>query len=179
MKYTHEIVGTHGGALLPERAPGACSGSKIPRVYRPLAPKFPHLSCMSFIKHAIKYFHVIVVQRWQRLYKKAWGTCKIRVLLIKPIAFLTFSLPLPPINITFHYGSSTIMALMNYVNIHHFWHNMLFLQEGFGQIQVSCYFPTLAVSVNRKFTENYFLVNDYVMNYSSLKLNSFMSTSTM
>ena len=35
MKYTHEIVGTHGGALLPERAPGACSGSKTPRVYRP------------------------------------------------------------------------------------------------------------------------------------------------
>ena len=25
MKYTHEIVSTHGGALLPERAPGACS----------------------------------------------------------------------------------------------------------------------------------------------------------
>ena len=25
MKYTHEIVGTHGGALLPERAPGAKS----------------------------------------------------------------------------------------------------------------------------------------------------------
>ena len=36
MKYTHEIVGTHEGALLPESAPGACSGSKIPRVYRPL-----------------------------------------------------------------------------------------------------------------------------------------------
>ena len=36
MKYTHEIVGTHGGAMLLERAPGACSGSKIPRVYRPL-----------------------------------------------------------------------------------------------------------------------------------------------
>ena len=36
MKYTHEIVGTHGGALLPQSAPGACSGSKIPRVYRPL-----------------------------------------------------------------------------------------------------------------------------------------------
>ena len=31
-----KIVGTHGGALLPERAPGACSGSKIPRVYRPV-----------------------------------------------------------------------------------------------------------------------------------------------
>ena len=36
MKYTHEIVGTHGGALLPERVPGAYTGSKIPRVYRPL-----------------------------------------------------------------------------------------------------------------------------------------------
>ena len=35
MKYTHEIVGTHGGALLPDRAPGACSGSKIPRMNRP------------------------------------------------------------------------------------------------------------------------------------------------
>ena len=33
MKGTHEIVGTHEGNLLPERAPGACSGSKIPRVY--------------------------------------------------------------------------------------------------------------------------------------------------
>ena len=31
----HEIVGTHGEALLPERAPGACSRSKTPRVYRP------------------------------------------------------------------------------------------------------------------------------------------------
>ena len=36
VKYTHELVDTHGGALLPERAPEACSRSKIPRVYRPL-----------------------------------------------------------------------------------------------------------------------------------------------
>ena len=36
IEYTDEIVGTHGGALLPERAPRACSGSKTPRVYRPL-----------------------------------------------------------------------------------------------------------------------------------------------
>ena len=35
MKYTHEIVSTHGGALLLERAAGACSGSKTPRVHRP------------------------------------------------------------------------------------------------------------------------------------------------
>ena len=33
-----EIVGTHGRALLPGSAPGACSGSKIPRVYRSLIP---------------------------------------------------------------------------------------------------------------------------------------------
>ena len=32
MKYTHEIVGTQGGALRPELAPGACSGRKILRV---------------------------------------------------------------------------------------------------------------------------------------------------
>ena len=29
MKYTHELVDTHGGALLPERAPEACSRSKM------------------------------------------------------------------------------------------------------------------------------------------------------
>ena len=39
MKYTQEIVGTHGGALLPERAPGAWSWSKISNVYRPLYSK--------------------------------------------------------------------------------------------------------------------------------------------
>ena len=36
VKYTHEIVGAHREALLPERAPGACSRMKTPRVYRPL-----------------------------------------------------------------------------------------------------------------------------------------------
>ena len=38
MMYTHGIVGTQGGALLQEHAsaPVACSGSKTPRVYRPL-----------------------------------------------------------------------------------------------------------------------------------------------
>ena len=48
MKYTHGIVGTHGGALLPERAPGACSGSKIPRVYQPLG--VIELLCFMHIK---------------------------------------------------------------------------------------------------------------------------------
>ena len=34
--YTHEIVNTHEGALLQERAPKACSGSETVRVYQPL-----------------------------------------------------------------------------------------------------------------------------------------------
>ena len=48
MKYTHEIVGTHGGALLPKRAPGACSGSKILRVYRP------------FLKNTAAYYLCVI-----------------------------------------------------------------------------------------------------------------------
>ena len=36
LKYTHEIVGAHRETLLPERAPGACSRMKTPRVCRPL-----------------------------------------------------------------------------------------------------------------------------------------------
>ena len=47
MKYTHEIVGTHGGALLPERTPGACSGSKTPRVYRPLMIEWHRTKSLS------------------------------------------------------------------------------------------------------------------------------------
>ena len=39
MKYTHEIIDKHGGALLPECTSGAYSGNKIPRVYRPLYGK--------------------------------------------------------------------------------------------------------------------------------------------
>ena len=40
----------------------------------------------------IRYFHVIVVQTWKRNVQIRY-TCKAVVLLIKPIAFLTFSLP--------------------------------------------------------------------------------------
>ena len=47
IKYIRGIVGTHGGALLAERAPGACSGSKIPRVYRPL--KVPRRNCQTVV----------------------------------------------------------------------------------------------------------------------------------
>ena len=34
--FSPEIVGAEEGALLRERVPGACCGSKLPRVYRPL-----------------------------------------------------------------------------------------------------------------------------------------------
>ena len=39
MKYTHEIVSTNEGALLPEHALGARSGSKIPLCIGLLAAK--------------------------------------------------------------------------------------------------------------------------------------------
>ena len=34
--FPREIVGTDEGALLQEHVAGACCGSKLPRVYRPL-----------------------------------------------------------------------------------------------------------------------------------------------
>ena len=46
------------------------------------------------IKRKIWHLHVVVVQKWQRNAKiKAWCTCKVGVLLIKPIVLLKFSLP--------------------------------------------------------------------------------------
>ena len=46
------------------------------------------------IKSKIRHLHVVVVQKWQRNAKiKAWCTCKVVVLLIKPIVLLKFSLP--------------------------------------------------------------------------------------
>ena len=48
----------------------------------------------SSIKCEIRHFHVVVVQkRAKTMYKKSWYTCKVVVLLIKPIIFLTYSLP--------------------------------------------------------------------------------------
>ena len=52
-------VGTHGGALLLERAPGACSGSKIPRVYRPFMEECRTFSRSLFFTAA--YFHFALV----------------------------------------------------------------------------------------------------------------------
>ena len=41
-----------------------------------------------------RHLHVVVVQEWQRNAKiKAWCTCKVVVLLIKPIVLLKFSSP--------------------------------------------------------------------------------------
>ena len=37
--FSLEIVGADEGALLRERVGGACCGSKLPRVYRPLIPR--------------------------------------------------------------------------------------------------------------------------------------------
>ena len=67
MKYTHEIVGTHGGALLPKRAAGACSGSKTPRVYRPSEDAACQITTCSFSKSndaIVKSTFVLANQPW-------------------------------------------------------------------------------------------------------------------
>ena len=47
----------------------------------------------SSIKCEIRHFHVVVVQkRAKKCTKKSWYTCKVVVLLIKPVIFLPFSL---------------------------------------------------------------------------------------
>ena len=51
--------------------------------------KFRHCLFTSSIKHEIRHFHVVVVQKWERNVQKK---CDAR-LLIKPIIFLTFSSP--------------------------------------------------------------------------------------
>ena len=57
--------------------------------------KFRRRLCTSSVKREIRHFHVLVVQWRQRNVQKAWCTCKIVVLGIKPIASLTSSLPSP------------------------------------------------------------------------------------
>ena len=51
MKYTHEIVGTHGGAWLPERAPGAkslvCIGLYSPFSLKNLSDQDPPISLLQ------------------------------------------------------------------------------------------------------------------------------------
>ena len=47
------------------------------------------------IKRRLREFHVVVVRWRQKMNKKVCCTCKVVALLIKPFAFLTFSLPLP------------------------------------------------------------------------------------
>ena len=56
--------------------------------------KFRHCLFTLSIKRKIRHLHVVVVQNWQRNAKiKAWCTCKVVGLLIKPIVLLKFSLP--------------------------------------------------------------------------------------
>ena len=56
MKYTHEIVDTHGGALLPEHAPGARSGSKIPLCIGLLAAKDQISSSYAYTRRLRRKF---------------------------------------------------------------------------------------------------------------------------
>ena len=55
--------------------------------------KFCRCLVTFFIKREIRHFHVVVVQKRERNIQKVWCTCKVVVLLIKPIVFMAFSLP--------------------------------------------------------------------------------------
>ena len=59
----------------------------------------------SSIKCEIRDFHAVVVQWRKEMYKKVCCTCKVVVLLIKPIACLTFSLLSPA-----HFGPSLLLV---------------------------------------------------------------------
>ena len=53
---------------------------------------------LSYVLHKpeIRHFHVVVVHKKSKeMYEKVWCKCKVVVLLIKPIDFLTFWLPSP------------------------------------------------------------------------------------
>ena len=50
--------------------------------------KFRRCLFTFFIKHEIRHFHVMVVQKRQRNVQKSMCTCKVVFLLVKPIAFL-------------------------------------------------------------------------------------------
>ena len=75
---------------------GELSWSCIPEKLNPSSErerKFHSSLFTSSIKREIRHFLVVVVQWWQRNVQKSVITCKVVVLLIKPIVFLTFSLP--------------------------------------------------------------------------------------
>ena len=57
--------------------------------------KFRPCLFTSCVKRKTKHFHVAVVQWRQRNVQKAWCTCKVVVLLNKPIAFFMLTLPSP------------------------------------------------------------------------------------
>ena len=59
----------------------------------------------SSTKREIRHFHVEVVKRRERNVQKAWCTCKVVVLLIKPIVFSLFSLPSPSLDLKLPNGS--------------------------------------------------------------------------
>ena len=62
--------------------------------------KFRRCLFTSSIKHEIRHFHFVVVQKRQ-MYKKVSERVQVVVLLIKTIAFMTFSLPSPSSDLKF------------------------------------------------------------------------------
>ena len=67
------------------------------RLYRS-SGKEKESRCLLFTpstKREIRHFHVVIVQWRREMYKKAWCTCEIVVLLIQTGHFFPFSLPSP------------------------------------------------------------------------------------
>ena len=133
MKYTHEIVGTHRGALLPERAPGACSGSKTPLVYRPLRHRgrncfrvIPHLFAPSMNSNAWRFtwpdrenavFLNIYFSSFCREMKSIQLERKPIYWLQEPlIAFVLVPLTLTNMLIATHYEFTRIHIFKNFLN---------------------------------------------------------------
>jgi len=65
--FSHEIVGTHEGALPREHVAGACFRSKLPRVYRPL--RFDELTNLTEV-------FVEIMRKMQKLSSQLQGRLK-------------------------------------------------------------------------------------------------------
>ena len=71
--------------------------------------KFRPCLFTSCVKRKTKHFHVAVVQWRQGNVQKAWCTCKVDVLLHKPIAFFMLTLPSPSSDLFVKYKYEIIL----------------------------------------------------------------------
>ena len=77
--------------------------SKGPYSYSESKIQFRRCLFMFFIKQEMTYFHVVVLsyscKNGKEMYKKAWCTCKVVVLLIKPVVLLDVPVDVASLNL--------------------------------------------------------------------------------